>query len=224
MTSITPKDRPSGLSRARRVARALAAVVSLAGGLAATAAHADALDALRGFMRDTPSGKGEFTQTVTSADGARKKVSSGSFEFLRPNRFRFVYRKPYEQVLVADGQKVWIYDPDLQQASARRLDAALDSTPAALLAGGNLEKDFVLKADGTRNGLEWVLAQPRNGAQGNVRELRVGLRDREPMSIEILDNFGQRSLLQFSAVQYGLSLPPASFQFKPPPGVDVVEQ
>jgi len=112
----------------------------------AAAAHADAVDTLRDFVRDVKTGRAAFTQTVTSPDGARKKTSSGSFEFARPNRFRFIYTKPFEQTIVADGQKVWIHDPDLNQVSARKLSAAIGSTPAALLAGGNLEQDFTLSA------------------------------------------------------------------------------
>ncbi|MBL8328064.1 MAG: outer membrane lipoprotein chaperone LolA [Rubrivivax sp.] len=190
---------------------------------AASSAQADATETLRQFLREAQSGKGSFTQTVTAADGVRKKVSSGSFEFLRPNRFRFSYVKPFEQLIVADGSKVWIYDPDLKQASSRRMDAALGSTPAALIAGGNLDKDFVLKADGPRDGLDWVLATPRQ-REGTVRELRVGLRGREPAAIEILDSFGQRTLLQFSGFQTGVPLARESFVFKPPPGADVIEQ
>jgi outer membrane lipoprotein carrier protein len=205
--------------------RVLAGVLALAAVFAVPAAlaQADAVETLRLFLRETQSGKGSFTQTVTAADGVRKKVSSGSFEFLRPNRFRFNYTKPFEQTIVADGSKVWIYDPDLKQASSRKMDAALDSTPAALLAGGNLDKDFVLKADGQRDGLDWVLATPR-AREGTVRELRVGFRGKDPAAMEILDSFGQRSLLQFSGFQSAVALTRESFVFKPPPGADVIEQ
>ncbi len=102
---------------------------------ATVAAHADAVQTLRAFVRDVKTGRAEFTQTVTSPDGARKKTSSGRFEFSRPDRFRFGYEKPFQQTIVADGQKVWIYDPDLNQVSSRRLSQALGATPAALLAG-----------------------------------------------------------------------------------------
>jgi outer membrane lipoprotein carrier protein len=205
--------------------RALLALVPLAIVLAAPLpAQADATDTLRTFLRETLSGKGSFTQTVTAADGLRKKVSSGSFEFQRPNRFRFAYAKPFEQLIVADGTKVWIYDPDLKQASSRRLDGALDSTPAAVLAGGgDVDKQFALSADGSRDGLEWVLALPR-AKEGMVRELRIGLRGREPAAIEVVDSFGQRSLLQFAGFQTGVAIAAERFSFKPPPGVDVVEQ
>jgi outer membrane lipoprotein carrier protein len=201
----------------------LVRLAALSASLIAPLAWADATDTLRQFLRDTPSGKGTFTQTVTATDGVRKKVSSGSFEFLRPNRFKFSYTKPYEQLIVADGSRVWIYDPDLQQASSRKLDAALDSSPAALLAGGNLDKDFVLKAESSRDGLEWVLAQPR-AKDGSVREMRVGFKGKEPAAIEVTDNLGQRTLFQLSGFQTGGSPSKDSFVFKPPQGVDVVEQ
>ena len=109
-------------------------------------AHADAVDALRDFARDVKSGKAAFTQTVTSPDGKRKKLSSGSFEFQRPNQFRFAYARPFEQVIVADGQKVWIYDADLNQASSRKLTDALGATPAAVLAGRSEEHTSELQS------------------------------------------------------------------------------
>ena len=119
-------------------------VAAFALALAAITAHADAVDTLKTFIHDVKTGRAQFTQTVTSPDGAKKKVSSGSFEFWRPNRFRFVYEKPFQQVIVADGRKVWIFDADLNQASSRKFSSALGATPAALLAGGSLDKDFDL--------------------------------------------------------------------------------
>jgi outer membrane lipoprotein carrier protein len=110
-------------------------------GLASVAARADAVDTLKDFVREVKTGHAAFTQVVTSPDGVKKKTSSGTFEFSRPNRFRFSYAKPFEQVIVADGQKVWIYDADLNQVSARKLSQALGATPAGLLAGGSLESD-----------------------------------------------------------------------------------
>lgn len=208
------------MSPRRRVVAglALASLLGLPG-----LARADAVDALRAFLKDTASGRGSFTQTVTSPDGQRRKVSSGSFEFQRPNRFRFSYTRPFEQLIVADGTRVWVYEPDLQQATSRRLDAALDGTPAALLAGGQVESSFTLSADGTRDGLDWVLALPRS-KDSLVREMRVGFRGREPAAIEIVDGFGQRSLLRFDTFQSGARIAPETFVFRPAAGVDVIEQ
>ena len=201
-----------------RTAQALTAVL-LALGL--QAAQADAVDTLRAFTRDVKTGSASFTQTVTSPDGARKKSSSGSFEFSRPNRFRFAYSKPFEQLIVSDGSKVWLHDIDLNQVSVRLLDQALGGTPAALLAGGSLEKDFELVAQPAKDGLEWVQATPRT-KDGSVTQLRVGFRGKELAALEIVDAFGQRSQLLFSAVQQGLALPAERFRFVPPPGVDVI--
>lgn len=186
-------------------------------------AHADAVDALRAFAREVKSGKASFTQTVTAPDGKRKKVSSGNFEFERPNKFRFAYAKPFEQVIVADGQKVWIYDADLNQASSRKLADALGATPAALLAGGNLERDFTLKAGAPEGGLEWVQATPKQ-AESTIQSLRLGFKGKELAAMEIIDGFGQRSRLDFSAVQANVPVPAERFQFKLPAGADLIEQ
>jgi outer membrane lipoprotein carrier protein len=192
-------------------------------GLAAIAAHADAVDTLKDFIRDVKTGRAQFTQTVTSPDGAKKKTSTGSFEFSRPNRFRFVYAKPFEQVIVADGQKVWIYDADLNQASSRKFSAALGATPAALLAGGSLDKDFDLAALPARDGLDWASATPKAN-DGAFKSVRVGFRGKELAALEIVDAFDQRSLLQFSQFTAGVGFGAETFQFKPPAGADVIEQ
>ena len=206
------------------VAKSAAALVLL---VANAAAHADAADTLRAFIRDVNSGRAQFTQTVTSPDGAKKKTSTGSFEFSRPNRFRFAYAKPFEQLIVADGQKVWIYDTDLNQASSRKFSSALGATPAALLAGGSLDKDFDLVAvpakDATKDGLEWVQANPRL-KDGSFKSVRVGFRGKELAAVEIVDAFDQRSLLQFSQFTPGVNFAPDAFRFTPPAGADVIEQ
>jgi outer membrane lipoprotein carrier protein len=193
------------------------------GFLLASVAHADAVDALRDFAKDVKSGKANFTQTVTSPDGKRKKLSSGSFEFERPNRFRFVYAKPFEQTIVADGQKVWIYDADLNQASSRKLSDALGATPAALLAGTNLERDFTLKAAASEGGLDWVQAVPKQ-AESTIQSLKLGFKGKELAGMEIVDGFGQRSRLDFSAVQANVPVAAERFQFKLPAGADLIEQ
>ena len=196
---------------------------ALALGAAAIAAHADAVDTLRDFIRDVKTGRAQFTQTVTSPDGAKKKTSTGSFEFSRPNRFRFVYAKPFEQVIVADGQKVWIYDADLNQASSRPFSSALGATPAALLAGGALDKDFELAPLPAKDGLAWVQATPK-AKEGAFKSVRIGFRGKDLATVEIVDAFDQRSLLQFSQFAAGVPVPADAFQFTPPPGADVIEQ
>jgi outer membrane lipoprotein carrier protein len=192
-----------------------------------TLAQADAVGTLREFVREVTSGQARFTQTVISADGARKRVSNGSFEFQRPNRFRFSYAKPFEQLIVADGVKVWVFDTDLNQASSRKMAAALGSTPAALLAGTALEAEFDVKndtkSDGTNDGLEWALATPKN-KDGAFQSMRVGFRGKALAAVEVTDSFGQRSLLRFSDFAANVSLAPERFRFVPPPGADVIEQ
>jgi outer membrane lipoprotein carrier protein len=187
------------------------------------AAHADPVETLRGFVRDVKSGRSQFTQTVTSPDGAKKKTSSGSFEFSRPNRFRFAYAKPFEQTIVGDGEKVWIYDADLNQVSSRKLGQALGATPAALLAGGTLERDFDLANLPPRDGLEWVEAKPKI-QDGAFQAVRVGFKGRELAALEIVDSFGQKSLLRFDAFAANVPIAADAFRFTVPAGADVIEQ
>ena len=182
-------------------------------------AHADALDTLKAFVQEVKSGRADFTQTVTSPDGKRTKTSSGTFEFQRPDRFRFAYQKPFEQLIVGDGAKVWMFDPDLQQASSRKMDKALGATPAALLAGNNMERDFTLKAEGA----DTVLATPKQ-ADGTLQSLRIHFKGKALSSVEIVDGFGQKSLLSFGAINANTTIPPERFRFTPPAGVDVIQQ
>jgi len=189
---------------------------------AASVAQADAVDTLREFVRDVKSGQASFTQTVVSTDGARKKSSSGQFEFARPNRFRFAYTKPFEQLIVSDGQKVWIYDTDLNQASSRAIGQALGATPAALLAGGSLDAEFTLAPLPARDGLDWALATPK-AKDGPFQSMRVGFRGKELAAVEITDSFGQLSTLQFSQYQAHTPIAAERFRFVPPAGADVIE-
>lgn len=191
--------------------------------LSAASARADAIDTLKSFIAEVKTGRADFTQTVTSPDGAKKRSSSGSFEFARPNRFRFAYVKPYEQLIVADGQKVWLYDTDLEQVTVRPFDKALGATPAALLAGGSLEGDFDLKALPDEGGLQWVQALPRV-KDGSFQSLKIGFRDGTLAAVEIVDAFGQRSRLEFTKVEANPALTADRFRFVPPAGVDVIAQ
>jgi outer membrane lipoprotein carrier protein len=193
--------------------------------------RAGGLESLENFLRVTKSGRAEFTQLVTSPpkDGAagRAKASAGSFEFARPNRFRFVYRKPFEQTIVADGQTLWLYDVDLNQVTARKQAQALGATPAALIASAGdlrtLQNDFVLADAPDRDGLQWVLATPKV-RDGQLQSVRVGFRGAELAVLEMLDSFGQRSVLTFSTFQSNVALEAANFQFKPPAGADIIRQ
>jgi outer membrane lipoprotein carrier protein len=197
----------------------------------AAASNAGGLEALEAFVKTARSGKAEFTQVVTGparqGEAARTKTSTGTFEFSRPSRFRFEYRKPFPQTIVADGQTLWLYDADLNQVTARKQDQVLGSTPAALIAAapdlGALRRDFNLEAAPDREGLQWVAATPKN-REGQLNQVRVGFRGEQLAALEILDSFGQRSVMTFDKLQLNTELPAASFQFKPPQGADVVRQ
>ena len=206
-------------------------LLCLAGLLLVAPLWAGGLENLDGFIKGTRSGRATFVQTVTAPpkDGqaARAKVSNGTFEFLRPNRFRFVYKKPFEQTIVADGQTLWLYDVDLAQVSARKQTQVLGSTPAALIASAPdlraLDADFELSDAQPMDGLEWVYAKPRT-KDSSLSNVRVGLKGNTLVTLDIVDSFGQRSVLHFSNFEANPALDPGIFQFKPPAGVDVLRQ
>ncbi len=204
----------------RMMGRALAGAALLA---AAGLAQADGVASLQQFVTEVKSGRATFNQAVTAPDGKRKKSTTGTFEFQRPNQFRFSYDKPAEQLIIGDGKKVWVYDPDLSQASVRNMDQALGATPVALLAGGDLSKDFTLKSQPAEQGVEWALATPKRSDSG-LQSLRLGFRGRELVALEIVDAFGQRSVMQFNSVQVNAKVAPERFRFDPPAGTDVMEQ
>jgi outer membrane lipoprotein carrier protein len=182
-------------------------------------------------------GKADFSQVVTSPakDGQapRVKTSTGQFEFARPNRFRFNYTKPFEQTIVADGQTLWLYDVDLNQVTARQQASVLGTTPAALIASAAdvqaLKADFVLADAPDKDGLQWVTATPK-AKEGQLQLVRVGFSasaDGQSSTLavlEILDSFGQRSVLSFKQFQTNPALPVGAFVFKPPAGADVIKQ
>ncbi len=196
-------------------------------------AHADGLDALSQFIKQTRSGRAQFTQVVTSparqGQVGRSKTSSGSFEFQRPGKFRFDYRKPFVQTLVADGQTLWMHDVDLNQVTARNQAQVLGSTPVALLTAATdlegLKADFSFKTEPDRDGLQWVRATPQK-TDGQIQSVRVGLRTTdkgvELAVLDVQDSLGQRSLLSFSAFELNPALPASSFVFKAPAGADVI--
>lgn len=203
--------------------------------LGGSPALASGLESLDGFLKATRSGRASFTQVVTSParDGqaVRSKASSGRFEFQRPGRFRFTYLKPFEQTIVADGQTLWFYDVDLNQVTARKQEQALGSTPAALIAAAAdlkaLQAEFDLTGAPDRDGLQWVLATPRT-REGQLQAVRVGFRVTEKgaelAALDILDSFGQRSVLTFTGFEPNPVLAPGLFQFKPPAGAAVIHQ
>ena len=197
----------------------------------ATGANASGLESLEMFVRTVKSGHAEFTQVVTSPakDGQtpRQKTSSGVFDFSRPSKFKFSYRKPFEQTIVADGKRIWIYDVDLNQVTSRKQSEALAASPASLIATASdiktLEVDFAFTTAPSAQGLEWVVATPRS-KEGVLQSIRIGLKDNNLNALEILDSFGQRSLMTFTAMQVNPAMQANTFQFKPPTGADVIQQ
>ncbi len=194
-------------------------------------ASAGGLSSLEQFVGTTRSGRADFTQVVTSppkeGQAPRQKTSNGTFEFERPGRFRFVYRKPFEQTLVADGRTLWMYDVDLNQVTARDQSAVLGSTPAALIASAPdlsaLKKDFELRDAPFADGLEWIEATPKS-RDGQLQSVKVGFRGAQLAALDILDSFGQRSLLTFTGFEVNPLLDASAFRFQPPAGADVLRQ
>ncbi len=199
------------------------------------AAGTNGLQSLENFVKNTKSGRATFTQVVTSpakeGQAARAKTSSGSFEFLRPNRFSFVYKKPFEQTIVSDGQTLWLHDVDLNQVTSRKLAQALNGTPAAVIAAAAdlkaLQADFDLKALPEKGGIQWVLATPKS-KDGQLQNISVGFKSgdkgSELAALEILDSFGQRSVMTFNQFEVNPALTDANFQFKQPAGSDLIRQ
>jgi outer membrane lipoprotein carrier protein len=200
--------------------RALAGAVALA----STTASASGLDQLHAFLEGTQSAQGSFKQNVINKDRRTTQTTSGTFGFQRPGKFRWTYEKPFDQLIVGDGEKVWVYDRDLNQVIVRKLDAALGATPAALLAGDNaLEKNFTLVAGGDADGIEYVNATPKS-AESQFTRIRLGFVDNLPRRMELTDAFGQSTELTFSDVRRNPKLAADAFQFMPPKGADVVGQ
>ena len=188
----------------------------------AVSAHADAVTRLREFDSETRSLSAKFTQTVHDRAGKLTQSSQGSMHFSRPGKFRWTYEKPYSQILVGDGKKLWIYDQDLEQVTVRKLDRAIGESPAALLAGSNeLERHFKLKDAGERDGLEWLDALPKSN-EGSFERVSLGFKGKELRAMEVRDNFGQTTRLRFSDLKRNASLSSSTFRFTPPKGVDVI--
>ncbi|RYY71764.1 MAG: outer membrane lipoprotein chaperone LolA [Comamonadaceae bacterium] len=194
-------------------------------------ASAGGLDSLEAFVKNAKTGRAEFTQTVTpparEGDAPRVRQSSGTFEFERPGRFRFDYRKPFAQNIVADGKTLLIYDADLNQVTQRPQAQALGSTPAALIASAAdlqaLRADFQLQEQPARDGLQWVLATPK-ASDGQLRSVQIGFAGDALAALEIVDAFGQRSVLRFSGMQVNQPSRAGAFRFDPPAGADVIRQ
>jgi outer membrane lipoprotein carrier protein len=193
-------------------------------------ANASALDQFKSFAASTKSAKGEFTQRLLKPDSAGSggaklsAASSGTFQFARPGKFIWIYQIPYEQLLQADGDKLYIYDKDLNQVTVKKLGNALGSSPAAILFGSNdLEKNFTLKDAGTRDGIEWLQATPKT-KDTTFDRIGIGMRNGVPVAMELRDSFGQVSLLTFTKFEKNPPMKQDQFKFVVPKGADVFQQ
>lgn len=188
-------------------------------------ANATALEQFKSFVAATKSAKGEFTQKLVKNAENGGKVSqptSGTFVFARPGKFIWTYQKPYEQLLQADGEQLYIYDKDLNQVTVKKLGDALGSSPAAILFGSNeLDKNFTLSEAGTRDGLEWLKAVPKI-KDTSFEQILIGLRGGTPEAMELKDNFGQTSVLSFRKFEKNPALNAGAFKFVMPKGADVL--
>lgn len=184
--------------------------------------QAGGVEQLRAFLESTRSGKAEFTQTVTSNSSGKPQEASGTMVFSRPGKFRWTYDKPYYQLIVGDGEKLWVYDKDLNQVTVKKLGQALGSSPAALLTGDNAwEKNFVLKDAGRSGGLDVVQATPK-GQDGTFEWVRLGFSGNLPQVMELRDNFGQTTTLHFARFERNPGVDADQFRFVPPKGADVI--
>ena len=188
----------------------------------AGAAHAGGVDRLKAFVAGAKTAEADFTQTVADKSGRVTQQASGTMAFARPGKFRWDYGKPYEQVIVGDGSKLWLYDTDLNQVTVKPLGDVIAGTPAALLAGDNaIEKYFSLKDAGERDGLEWLDATPRN-RDTTFERIRMGFKGDVLVQMELFDTFGQRTTLKLTHFVRNPSIAPSRFRFTPPKGADVI--
>ncbi len=181
------------------------------------------IEKLKGFAKETQAGRVVFTQTVKDKRGATLQTSSGTLAFARPGKFRWEYLKPNQQTIVGDGEKLWVYDKDLNQVTVKKMAGAIGSSPAALLAGSNdIEEYYNLDAKGVRNGLDWLEAFPRS-EDSIFSKVRMGFKGNVLYAMELYDQLGQITAIQFSKLERNPKLPADLFTFTPPQGTDVIE-
>ena len=206
------------MSATRRIVPLAALVLAFASAWAGAAT----LERLRTFVRDTQTARAQFTQTVADKSGRVTQNANGTFLLQRPGKFRWSVEKPYKQLLVGDGQRVWIFDEDLNQVIVRKLGDALGATPAALLSGDQeVERAFAWKDLPMADGLEWLSATPLT-KETTFTEIRLGFDVKGLAALELYDAFGQKSVVRFTAFERNPKLTPDLFQFTPPKGADVI--
>jgi outer membrane lipoprotein carrier protein len=199
-------------------------IVSVLFAVLVTSASADEVQTLKNFFQNATSMRAQFQQTVVDNLGRKVQEVTGSMQLQRPGKFRWDYDKPYVQLIVGDGKKVWLYDPDLNQVTVRPLDKVLGSSPAALLAGSKeIDKTFDLKNVGTQEGLSWVEAIPKEKDTGFERVV-LGFKGNMLQEMEMRDSFGQVTVIEFSKQELNPKLNEKSFRFAPPEGADVLSE
>jgi outer membrane lipoprotein carrier protein len=200
-----------------RTLRWLTAIL-LVPGMAAAAG----IDTLKNYLRETNSASAQFTQVVYDRNMRKLQETSGTMQFARPGRIRWAYEKPYEQIIVGDGSKLWVYDKDLNQVTVKAMGQAIGGSPAALLAGSNdIEKDFRITPSGMQDGLDWLEAVPRS-SESTFQKVRMGFGAAGLEAMDLTDGFGQRTLVRFTRIERNPKLAPDLFQFTPPKGADVI--
>jgi len=185
---------------------------------------ASSIDALKTMFAQTTTARAHFAQIVLDRNMKMLQQATGTMQFSRPGRFRWEYDRPYEQLIVGDGSKVWLYDKDLNQVTVRRFDRALGSSPAALLAGSDdIEKSYRLSSLGNQDGLDWLEAVPRTQDTAFER-IKLGFGKTGLEAMELRDQFGQITVIKFSTIERNPRLSPESFRFTPPKGADVISE
>lgn len=210
------------------MSRVLRTVSCLALGLALLSDNvlAGARDELARFTRGLKGLEGEFTQQVYDANGRRKESSAGKVAVSAPRLFRWEYTTPFVQLVVADGEKVWIYEPDLQQATVKPQGEEERNSPlVALFEPARLERQFDVSEDATpSDGLQWMTLTPKVDAEANFQVARLGFNGQGLARMEVVDLVGQKTEIRFGAWRRNPSFAADTFQFKPGKDVDVVGQ
>lgn len=181
------------------------------------------MDDFLAFNAATKTATARFEQQVFDRSGKVVERASGRFAFQRPGRFRWDYEAPHRQVLVSDGAKLYIHDPDLNQVTVKHVDQAISSTPAALLAGkDDITRLFTLSDAGSSEGLSWVEARPKAPDTGFER-VRLGLHGKTLAAMTLDDQLGGRTQLRFSELRANAPVAADTFRFVAPKGADVLE-
>ncbi len=190
--------------------------------LTAQTAGADGMSSVKAFYEQTKSVRANFHQVVTDKQGRKVQEVDGEMQLLRPNKFRWDYRKPYEQQIISDGNQVWLYDTELAQVTIRSLNQSIGSSPASLLAGGaDIDKAFKLVNASRKDKLDWVSAIPKDKDSG-FDKILMGFQDNKIQEMSLIDSFGHTTKIVFTQVEVNPVLEPKNFLFQVPKGVDVV--